>query len=90
MDKQIRVGISRTDIDSLIAELYNRDTSETIDEKLVESEEVIQKRFLTAKKKFGEVMTFAGPDCGLGGWPTQEAAQLLLNRTVNVVRSANK
>jgi hypothetical protein len=23
-------------------------------------------------------MTFTGPDCGLGGWPSQEAAQLLL------------
>ncbi len=89
-DKQIRVGISRTDIDSLVAELYDKGISKPTSERLVESEKVIQKRFLTAKKRFGEVMTFAGPDCGLGGWPTQEAAQLLLNRTVNVVKSANR
>jgi methionine synthase II (cobalamin-independent) len=33
-------------------------------------------------------MTFTGPDCGLGGWPSQEAAQLLLERTVKAVKSA--
>jgi methionine synthase II (cobalamin-independent) len=33
-------------------------------------------------------MTFTGPDCGLGGWPTQQAAELLLKRTVNAVKKA--
>jgi len=32
-------------------------------------------------------MTFTGPDCGLGGWDTQEVAQLVLKRTVNAVKS---
>jgi 5-methyltetrahydropteroyltriglutamate--homocysteine methyltransferase len=68
-DKRIRVGISRTDMDS------------------AEDEEIIRKRFHKAKEKFGDTMTFTGPDCGLGGWPTQEAAQLLLKRTVNAVKS---
>lgn len=86
-DKQIRVGISRTDIDSIIAELYNKGIAKPTAEQLVESEDVIRKRFSVAKKKYGEMMTFAGPDCGLGGWPTQEAAQLLLKRTVNAVKS---
>ena len=31
-------------------------------------------------------MTFTGPDCGLGGWPNQEAAALLLERTVKAVK----
>jgi methionine synthase II (cobalamin-independent) len=35
-------------------------------------------------------MTFTGPDCGLGGWPTQEAAQLLLTRTVKAVKTARE
>ncbi len=89
-DKEIRVGISRTDIDSIIAELYDSGISKPTSEQLIESKEVIKKRLLAAKKKFGEVMTFAGPDCGLGSWPTQKAAQLLLRRTVEAVRSANE
>jgi 5-methyltetrahydropteroyltriglutamate--homocysteine methyltransferase len=88
-DKQIRVGISRTDIDSIMAELYEKGITKPNPEDLVESEDIIKKRFLKAKEKYEERMTFTGPDCGLGGWPTQEAAQLLLKRTVNAVKSAN-
>jgi len=87
-DKQIRVGISRTDVDSMIAELSNRGVKKPTATQLVENEEIIRKRFTLAKEKYGETMTFAGPDCGLGGWPTQDAAQLLLKRTVNAVKSA--
>jgi 5-methyltetrahydropteroyltriglutamate--homocysteine methyltransferase len=86
-DKQIRVGVSRTDINSIMAELYERGITKPDAEQLVESEATIRKRLVTAKEKYGERMTFTGPDCGLGGWPTQEAAQLLLRRTVNVVKS---
>jgi 5-methyltetrahydropteroyltriglutamate--homocysteine methyltransferase len=87
-DKQIRVGISRTDIDSITAELYERGITNPNPEQLVESEETIKKRFIAAKEKYGDRMAFTGPDCGLGGWPTQEAAQLLLEKTVNIVKSA--
>jgi 5-methyltetrahydropteroyltriglutamate--homocysteine methyltransferase len=86
-DKQIRVGISRTDINSIMAELYEKGITKPSPEQLVESEETIKTRFLTAKEKYGERLAFTGPDCGLGGWPTQEAAQLLLKRTVNAVKS---
>ncbi|MEM2889444.1 MAG: hypothetical protein QXR42_08265, partial [Candidatus Bathyarchaeia archaeon] len=89
-DKQIRVGISRTDIDSIIAELYGKGIEKPKVEQLVENEETIMKRFEKAKEKYGERMTFTGPDCGLGGWPTQEAAQLLLKRTVNAVKMCQK
>ena len=87
-DKCIRVGISRTDIDSITAELYEKDVTKPYSVQLVESEETMRKRFSTAKEKYGDKMSFTGPDCGLGGWPTQEAAQLLLKRTVNAVKSA--
>jgi len=87
-DKQIRVGISRTDIDSIIAELYDKCIKKPKCEQLVESEEVIRKRFLISKNKYGDRMTFTGPDCGLGGWPAQDLAQMLLARTVNAVKSA--
>ncbi len=86
MDKQIRIGISRTDVDSIIAELYEKGITKPYPEQLVEDEETIKRRFATAKNKYGDRLTFAGPDCGLGGWPTQEAAQLLLKRTVNAVK----
>jgi 5-methyltetrahydropteroyltriglutamate--homocysteine methyltransferase len=85
-DKQIRVGVSRTDIDSIMAELHDEGVTKPTAEQLVEGEEVIKKRYVSAKEKFGERMTFTGPDCGLGGWPSQEAAQLLLKRTVDAVK----
>ncbi|MEM3642008.1 MAG: hypothetical protein QXH37_08825 [Candidatus Bathyarchaeia archaeon] len=85
-DKHIRVGISRTDIDNIIAELYEKGLTKPRVEQLVEDEETIIKRFKKAKEKFGERMAFTGPDCGLGGWPSQEAAQLLLKRTVDAVK----
>ncbi|MFB3888901.1 MAG: hypothetical protein ACE14S_05370 [Candidatus Bathyarchaeia archaeon] len=89
-DKHIRVGVARTDIDSILAELHDRGTAKPTAEQLMEDEETIKKRFLQAKEKFGERMTFTGPDCGLGGWPTQEAARLLLERTAKAVKTAQR
>ena len=88
-DKYIRVGISRTDIDTLTAELFDRGITKPTIQQLVEEEVMIKKRFLAAKEKFGDRMTYTGPDCGLGGWPNQEAAQLLLERTAKAVKSIN-
>lgn len=85
-DKQIRVGVSRTDIDTILAELYEKGIANPSASQLVESEDVIRKRFRFAKEKYGERMTFTGPDCGLGGWPSQEAAQTLLECTVKAVK----
>jgi len=89
-DKQIRVGVARTDIDSIVAELYGKDITKPTAEQLVEDEDVIHRRFVQAKTRFGERLAFAGPDCGLGGWPSQEAAFLLLKRTVSAVKTAEK
>ena len=85
-DKQIRVGVSRTDIDSIMAELNDKGVTKPTAEQLVEAKQVIKKRYVSAKQKYGDRMTFAGPDCGLGGWPSQEAAQLLLKRTVDAIK----
>ena len=85
-DKYIRVGISRTDIDSIIAELHDKGIAKPMEEQIVEDENIIRKRFLAAKEKYGERMAFTGPDCGLGSWPSQEAALLLLKRTVKAVK----
>ena len=85
-DKQIRVGVSRTDIGSIMAELNDKGVAKPTIDQLVESERAIKKRYLIAKQKYGDRMTFTGPDCGLGGWPSQEAAQLLLKRTVAAIK----
>ena len=86
-DKHIRVGVSRTDIDSIVAELYDRGVAKPTAEQLVDDEAVIRKRYLAAKEKFRERMTFTGPDCGVGSWPSQEAACLLLEKTVKALKS---
>jgi 5-methyltetrahydropteroyltriglutamate--homocysteine methyltransferase len=86
-DKQIRVGVSRTDIGSIMAELNDNGIPKPTAEQLVENREVIRKRYLSAKQKYGDHMTFTGPDCGVGGWPSQEAAQLLLKTTVNAIKN---
>jgi 5-methyltetrahydropteroyltriglutamate--homocysteine methyltransferase len=87
-DKQIRVGVSRTDVDSIVAELYDKGVTKPTAEQIVDSEDVIRKRYLAAKGKYGDRITFTGPDCGLGSWPSQEAAQLLLKTTVRAVKNA--
>ncbi len=87
-DKQVRVGVSRTDIDDIFAELYEQGFPEPSIEQMAETEQVIAKRYRTAKDRFGDRMTFTGPDCGLGGWPSQEAAELLLKHTVKAVKKS--
>ncbi|MDR2720201.1 MAG: hypothetical protein LBC03_05320 [Nitrososphaerota archaeon] len=86
-DKQIRVGITRTDIDAIWAEVCEKGFEKPTDEQLVEPTEFIHKRYLYAKEKYGETLTFTGPDCGLGSWPNQDTAALVLKRTVEAVKS---
>ena len=85
-DKQIRVGIARTDIDSIWAELYEKGITQPSTEQIVESTQAMKKRYGFAKEKYGERMTFTGPDCGLGSWPSQESATLVLERSVRAVK----
>lgn len=87
-DKQIRVGIARTDIDAIWAELYEEGITNPSSEQIVEPLDTIKKRYWFAKEKYGERMTFTGPDCGMGSWPSQDAAALLLKRVVEAVKTA--
>lgn len=86
-DKQVRVGIARTDVDSMMAELQDRDLKTWNAKQLVESIETMRRRFEAAREKYGGRLAFSGPDCGLGGWPSQKVAQLLLKRAVRAVRA---
>nr|WP_321496938.1 methionine synthase [uncultured Methanolobus sp.] len=87
-DSYLRVGIARTDVFNLVSVLndkYNTNVwketkyfPEIIDE--METPQIISKRLSKAYSMFGESIKYAGPDCGLGAWPSQEiAAQLLSN-----------
>lgn len=85
-DKFIRVGVARTNIDAIYAAFLEQGR-EPKPMELVDDESAIRKRYEAAQKIFGERMSFAGPDCGLGSWPSQEVAQELLRRTVRAIRS---
>ncbi|MGD6811056.1 MAG: hypothetical protein ACQCN3_15285 [Candidatus Bathyarchaeia archaeon] len=87
-DKQIRVGIARTDIDTIWSEQNEKGFEKPTNEQLVEPVEAIRKRYLFAKETYGELLTFTGPDCGLGSWPNQDAASLVLKHTVEAVKTA--
>ena len=50
-DKQIRVGVSRTDIDSILAELYEKGITKPSAEQLVESEERDKEKVQVCQRK---------------------------------------
>jgi len=85
-DKKLRVGVARSDIDSIIAEFnqkHNVNAWESeelilkaIDE--IESPEVIKTRIEKAYDRFGDLIAYIGPDCGLFSFPSQESAFKLL------------
>ncbi|MEE9612718.1 MAG: hypothetical protein V3W19_15810, partial [Desulfatiglandales bacterium] len=85
-DKSLRVGITRTNIDSIIPEWLEKGVHPT-DEQLVDTPSVIKERYEKAEEMFGDRLAFVGPDCGLGSWPTQDVAKLLLKRTYDAVKT---
>jgi 5-methyltetrahydropteroyltriglutamate--homocysteine methyltransferase len=85
-DKYLRAGVSRTNIDSIIGELMEQGVKPS-PEMLVEDEKIIRRRYGRVLKRYSDRVVFAGPDCGLGAWPSPEVAQLLLKRTTRAVKS---
>ena len=88
-DKFLRIGVARTDIFSMAAVLNEKYGINVWKEpaKLeeittaMETPQVIEKRLEKAHAIFGERIRYAGPDCGLGSWPTQKLAFNLLMNT---------
>ncbi len=88
-DKFLRVGVARTDIFNMAAALNEKygtnvwkDPSKL--EEIVsgmETPHTIEKRLEKTCGLFDERIKYAGPDCGLGSWPTQELASSLLKNT---------
>lgn len=88
-DTFLRVGIARTDIFGMTATLnekYNTNVWKEPDRikevvTLMETPQVIAGRLSGIYRMFSDSIRYAGPDCGLGSWPTQDMAQQLLNNT---------
>ena len=103
-DTYIRLGVSRTDISSLIGivnEKYgvNAWKEKEYMQKIVtelETPDVVKKRLEKASSVLGDRIKYASPDCGLAFWPDQDLAFKLLENTAkginefNAERSANK
>jgi 5-methyltetrahydropteroyltriglutamate--homocysteine methyltransferase len=90
-DKFLRAGIARTNISSLLADYREKGGSDPVEAvRVLESKETIRKRLDRAYSLFGDRLMYAGPDCGLGGWPSQEAAYQLLRNCADAVDGFNK
>ncbi|AKB76384.1 5-methyltetrahydropteroyltriglutamate-- homocysteine methyltransferase [Methanosarcina lacustris Z-7289] len=93
----IRLGVSRTDISSLIGrvnETYgvNAWKEKEYMQKIVtdmETPEVIKKRLEKASSVLGDRIKYASPDCGLAYWPDQELAFRLLENTAKGINAFN-
>jgi 5-methyltetrahydropteroyltriglutamate--homocysteine methyltransferase len=91
-DAYIRAGIARTDINALVARLNDRlETNlwkepERLEREVfaAESVELMEKRLAEACRFFGDRVRYAGPDCGLGSWPSQKMAA---NHLANCARA---
>ena len=97
-DTFVRAGISRTDIFSMAGTL-NEKYGGNVWEKpeimaeittQMETPTVIEKRLEKLYTVFGDRIKYAGPDCGLGSWPTQELAAELLKNTGAAIHSFNQ
>lgn len=94
-DTYLRAGIARTDILSMAAGLNDRlginlwEDPARLEREImsIESPQVIEKRLEYAYSLFGDRLRAVGPDCGLGSWPSQTFAHMLLSNCAQSVRS---
>ena len=96
-DKFLRVGVARTDIAKMVAEYnekYSVDLWKTRDFSgltgKMENVRNITKRLTKAYDLFGDRIKYAGPDCGLGTWPSEDVAYALLKNAADAVAEYNK
>ncbi|MDM7940177.1 MAG: methionine synthase [Methanothrix sp.] len=85
-DTYLRAGIARTDILAMVAQLNDQmgvnlwENASMLEREVlgVESPKIMKKRLDIAYSMFGERLRAAGPDCGLGSWPSQDLADKIL------------
>jgi len=94
-DQLIRENLAKThrkmtklELDEKTAETWRKIGKGMLDPKsFLENESLMKKRLENILKIFGtERVTYAGPECGLGGFPTYETAIEYLRRVANVVK----
>jgi 5-methyltetrahydropteroyltriglutamate--homocysteine methyltransferase len=93
-DSFLRLGIARTDIFTLAGILNERYCTNVWKDqqylsKIVtdlETPAIITKRLRLAHRRFGNLVKYAGPDCGLGSWPNQKIAFILLSNVAQGIR----
>ncbi len=93
-DSFLRLGIARTDIFTLAGILNERYCTNVWKDqqylsKIVtdlETPAIITKRLRLAHRRFGNLIKYAGPDCGLGSWPNQKIAFILLSNVAQGIR----
>jgi len=97
-DKKLRVGIARSDIDSIVSQfnqennvnawkdinLINRAINE------IESPDVIYHRLQNAFENLEDRIAYTGTDCGLFSFPTQESALIVLNNISKAISKWNE
>ncbi len=84
--KKLRVGVARSDIDGIIAEFnamqgvnaWESDELISLAIEEIEPPEKIYRRIVQAYERFGDLIAYVGPDCGLFAFPSQEHALQLL------------
>jgi 5-methyltetrahydropteroyltriglutamate--homocysteine methyltransferase len=94
-DTYLRAGIARTDILSMVASLNDRlginlweDPARLEKEILaMESPQAMENRLDATYRAFGDRLRAAGPDCGLGSWPSQSMANKLLSNIATAIAS---
>jgi 5-methyltetrahydropteroyltriglutamate--homocysteine methyltransferase len=90
-DKFLRAGIARTNIHGILADFREKGGSGPVEAVLaLESQKTISKRLARAYELFGDRLRYVGPDCGLGPWPSQEAAYQLMKNCADAVADFNK
>ena len=97
-DKFLRVGVARTDISNMSAFLNEKYGFNVWKEPLkledivtsMESPQVIEMRLEKAYSMFGDRIKYAGPDCGLGSWPSQGLAFRLLKNAGRGIKEFQK
>ena len=95
-DKFIRVGITRTNINSLMAEALDTGVSQaevnsfegTMN--LIDPKKRIEKNLMDALKRYDDRLRFVGPDCGLAGWDPPQVAYEVLHRTYEAIEKVKK
>jgi 5-methyltetrahydropteroyltriglutamate--homocysteine methyltransferase len=94
-DTFLRVGIARTDLFSMTAQLNDKlgvnlwDNLVRLEAEILrmESKAVMDGRLSNAYALFGERIKAVGPDCGLGSWPSQSFAMKLLSNCANALET---